>query len=178
MILDLLKRITKSLESKNIPYMLSGSIALNNYTIPRMTLDIDIVIELHEENINEFLSIFGENYYINKNAVVEETKRLGMFNIIDHKTGFKVDFIVRKKSEYRQHEFKRRKKTIIADFDVWIVAPEDLVISKFEWVQQLQSDKQVADIENLLTVPDIDKIYIKYWCEKLNLETFNLLKDA
>ena len=66
MILNLLKKITKSLDSKKIPYMLSGSIALNNYTIPRMTLDIDFVIELHEENLNDFLSIFGNSYYVNK----------------------------------------------------------------------------------------------------------------
>jgi len=43
MILGLLKRITKSLEENNIHYMLSGSLALNAYSIPRMTLDIDTV---------------------------------------------------------------------------------------------------------------------------------------
>ncbi len=51
MILKLLKRITQSLEDKQIPYMLSGSIALNNYAIPRMTMDIDIIIALKEENL-------------------------------------------------------------------------------------------------------------------------------
>jgi hypothetical protein len=175
MILNLLKRITKSLDLKKIPYMLSGSIALNSYTVPRMTMDIDIVVELHEENLNDFLSIFGDNYYLNKDAVKEETKRLGMFNVIDHETGFKVDFIIRKNTEYRKFEFQRRLKTKIADFDVWIVSPEDLAISKIEWIQQLQSDKQISDIENLLAKPEIDKQYIEKWCRKLNLKTFNLL---
>ncbi len=175
MILNLLERITKSLELKKIPYMLSGSIALNNYTVPRMTMDIDIVIELHEENLSAFLSIFGDNYYLNKDTVREETKRLGMFNVIDHKTGFKVDFIIRKNTEYRKFEFQRRLKTKVADFDVWIVSPEDLTISKIEWIQQLQSEKQINDIENLLAKPEIDKNYIKEWCNKLNLKTFNLL---
>ena len=175
MILSLLKRITQSLERKHIPYMLSGSIALNNYTVPRMTMDIDIVVELHEENLNDFLSIFGDNYYLNKDAVKEETKRLGMFNVIDHETGFKVDFILRKNTEYRKFEFQRRLKTKVADFDVWIVSPEDLTISKIVWIQQLQSDKQINDIENLLAKPEIDKNYIKEWCKKLNLKTFNLL---
>ncbi len=64
MILKLLKRVTSLLENKNISYMLSGSIALNNYAIPRMTMDIDIVISLHEENLQDFLSIFDEKYYI------------------------------------------------------------------------------------------------------------------
>lgn len=158
--------------------MLSGSIALNSYTIPRMTLDIDIVIELHEENLNKFLSIFDKKYYLNKDTVREETKHLGMFNVIDYETGFKVDFILRKNSEYRKHEFSRRRKTTIADFEIWIVSPEDLVISKIEWIQQYQSDKQINDIENLLSNTKIDKNYIREWCKKLNLNTFNLIENA
>jgi len=178
MIINLLKRITQSLEDKQIAYMLSGSIALNSYTIPRMTMDIDIVIELNQENLNDFLSVFGDNYYINQDTVREETNRLGMFNVIDHITGFKVDFIVRKNTEYRKFEFQRRLKTKVTDFDVWIVSPEDLTISKIEWIQQLQSEKQINDIENLLAKPEINKEYIKEWCKKLNLNTFNLLQDA
>ena len=46
MILELLKKICKLLESQNIEYMLSGSLALNTYTIPRMTRDIDIIVHL------------------------------------------------------------------------------------------------------------------------------------
>ena len=84
MISDLLIQITEALESENIAYMLSGSIAMNSYTVPRMTLDIDIVIGLREENLPAFLSLFDDRYYINHDTVNNEVKRLGMFNIIDH----------------------------------------------------------------------------------------------
>ncbi len=175
MILNLLEKIAKSLEEKKIPYMLSGSIALNTYTIPRMTLDVDIIIELHEENLQNFLSIFDENYYLNKNTVNEEMKNSGMFNVIDHETGFKVDFILRKNTEYRKHEFLRKKKTKIADFYVWMVTKEDLVISKIEWIQEFKSDKQVNDIKHLLSISNIDNNYIKKWLKKMNLKTYNLI---
>ncbi len=175
MILKLLHRITISLEEKGIPYMLSGSIALNSYTVPRMTLDINIVIELKENNIQNFLSIFGENYYLNAHTVKEETKRRGMFNVIDHETGFKIDFIIRKETEYRKLEFERRRKINIADYYVWIVSPEDLTISKIEWIQQFQSEKHIRDIKNLLACPEVDKEYIRKWCSKLNLKTFNII---
>ena len=69
MISNLLKRITIALESNGINYMLSGSIAMNSYTVPRMTLDIDIVIELREENLSLFLSLFDDRYYINHDTV-------------------------------------------------------------------------------------------------------------
>lgn len=33
----------------------------------------------------------------------------------------------------------------------------------------------MADIESLLTIPEIDTAYIMYWCKKMKLITFNLL---
>jgi hypothetical protein len=155
--------------------MLSGSIALNSYTIPRMTLDIHIVIELNANNLETFLELFPDKFYMNTDTIRQETQRAGMFNIIDFESGLKIDFIVRKNTEYRMHEFQRRKKEKIEDIEVWMVSPEDLVISKLDWIQQLQSDKQMTDIRNLLSLPEIDHDYILDWCKKLNLNTFNLL---
>ncbi len=175
MIFRLLQKVTKSLEKAGIPYMLSGSIALNRYTVPRMTLDIDIVIELNAGNLEKFLGLFPDEFYMNTDTVRQETQRSGMFNIIDFESGLKIDFIVRKNTEYRIHEFKRRKKEKIEDIEVWMVSPEDLVISKLEWIQELESDKQMTDIRNLLSTPEIDKEYILYWCKKLHLNTFDLL---
>ncbi len=175
MIIRLLQRVTHLLDEACIPYMLSGSIALNRYTIPRMTLDIDIVIELSVNNLEGFLKLWGENYYLNPDTVRKEVQRTGMFNIIDYESGLKIDFIIRKNTNYRLLEFQRRKKEKINDVEVWMVSPEDLIISKLEWIQLLQSDKQMADIRNLLSLPGIDLDYIKNWCKKLDLNTFDLL---
>ncbi|MBI4648698.1 MAG: hypothetical protein HY738_19465 [Bacteroidia bacterium] len=175
MITELLRRITKLLEINHIQYMLSGGLALNAYTVPRMSLDIDFIIELHKANINKFLEIFKHGYYINSDVVMDELKRRGMFNVIDHLTGFKIDFIILKDSEYRRLEFARRRRERIADFEVWIVSPEDLIVSKIFWIQSLYSDRQINDIKNLLTVPDLDKEYIKNWCGRLKLNTFELI---
>jgi len=163
------------LDKKGIRYMISGSLALNVYCIPRMTMDIDIVIELHQFNLKEFLSIFSEGYYLDDQTVKNEVSRKGMFNIIDHGTGLKIDFIVMKDSEYRQLEFSRRIRKNMDNISVWIVTPEDLAISKIGWIQQLQSDRQAGDIKLLLDLPGIDKQYILLWCRKLNFQTFNLI---
>ncbi len=42
MILSLLEKVVNRLEESNIPYMLSGSVAMGIYTLPRMTMDIDL----------------------------------------------------------------------------------------------------------------------------------------
>ena len=174
MILQLLEKIVKSLETANITYMVSGSVALNTYTIPRMTRDIDIVIELQKKDIDLFCKIFESGFYIDPETVQEEVKRRGMFNVIDHQTGYKIDFIIRKNSEYRLLEFERRVRTNVYGFDIWLVSIEDLILSKLVWIQELQSERQINDIQNLLENDTVDHAYIHHWCQKLDLQTFNI----
>ena len=156
--------------------MISGSLALNVYCIPRMTMDIDIVIELDNENVDDFLAIFAEGFYIDEDTVNQEIRRKGMFNVIDHRSGFKIDFIIKKDSEYRRLEFSRKTLLMLENNPVWMVSSEDLIISKIEWIQQLQSEKQINDIEMLLATPGIDRNYVVFWCKQLNLQTFHLLE--
>lgn len=138
-------------------------------------MDIDIVIELNDSNLVSFLEIFHEGYYLDPDTMREEIKRQGMFNVIDHLSGLKVDFIVRKNTDYRRLEFSRRKMLIITGIPVWIVSPEDLIISKLEWIQRINSDKQRQDIISLIDLPSLDKEYISGWCSKLKLNTFDLI---
>jgi hypothetical protein len=176
MILDLLQNVCNQLDKHEIRYMVSGSIALNIYTIPRLTRDIDIVIELSENKMDEFTSLFPNSYY-DENTIKEEIKRKGMFNIIDHSTGFKIDFIIRKETEYHNLAFQRRQRVKEFDTELWVVELNDLIIAKIIWIQQYQSERQMFDIENLLLNPEKDIEYIKKCCDKLKLNTFNLLDN-
>lgn len=86
--------------------MISGNIAMNIYTIPRMTRDIDIFIELDKSGIDDFIALFPDSYF-NIDTIRDETAKRGMFNIIDNQTGFKIDFIIRKDTRYFKQAFKR-----------------------------------------------------------------------
>lgn len=148
---------------------------MNAYTTPRMTRDIDIVIHLQNQDISKFVKAFEQDFYCYEPSIVEEVQRKGMFNLIDNQTSYKIDFIIRKDNEYRLTEFERKQRTDVFGFDAYIVSLEDLIISKFIWIQELQSDKQKEDISNLLENDALDKVYLNYWIEKLNLNTFHLL---
>ncbi|MBM3403403.1 MAG: hypothetical protein FJY10_00735 [Bacteroidetes bacterium] len=119
--------------------------------------------------------MFSDGYYLDDETVKKEIRNKGMFNVIDHRTGLKIAFIVRKDTEYRQLEFSRRIRKNIDEVPFWIVSAEDLIISKIGWIQQLQSERQMEDIRLLLSLQDIDKAYILYWCSKLNYKTFDLI---
>ncbi len=176
MIIQLLDKVSKALDEKKIPYMLSGSVAMNVYTVPRMTRDIDMVINLSVSDIDKFTSIFKEGYYIYKDGIEEEVNRRGRFNVIDFDSGQKIDFIILKNTDFHLNEFNRRKQVMFYGFPVWVVSLEDLIIAKLIWIQTLQSENQMRDISNLLSVDQIDKKYVYNWITKMNLKTFNLIK--
>ena len=175
MIFELLRMATTALEENGMSYMLSGSLAMNVYTVPRMTRDIDIVVHLEKSDVDTILQIFKDGYYFSTDAIHEAIRTDGMFNIIDFKSGQKIDFIIRKKTEFHLNEFNRRRKIDAYGFPMWIVSVEDLVISKLIWIQELQSDTQMRDIGNLMDVDEFDKDYVSHWVKNLNLNTFDLL---
>jgi hypothetical protein len=155
--------------------MLSGSVAMSLYTEPRFTRDYDFVVHLREEHVNELTESFREGYYINEEAVRDAIRRKSMFNIIDHKSGYKADFMILKEEPFRQTEFERRKKMKFLDMQISIVSPEDLLLSKIIWIQEIQSGVQMEDIKLLSDVEGLDREYIHKWVQQLSLKTFNLL---
>ena len=171
----LLKYVCGQLEQYNIAYMLSGSVAMSTYTVPRFTRDIDLVIDLQVEDADTLEAIFAGNYYFHRPSVDEEIRRRGMFNVIDGTSGLKVDFMVKKQTPYRRNEFARRKQDVAYGVMVWMVAVDDLILSKLIWIQEYESGQQKTDIQSLLTDNEIDLDYVRYWIDQLGLKTFGLL---
>lgn len=169
--LDVLKIIINMLESANIPYMLSGSVAANFYTIPRMTRDIDIVVQVQAPDAERIYSLFSGEFYVDKDMIRNAVIERSMFNIIHNEGVVKVDFIVRKDSEYRKLEFERRRSILFEGSKINIVSAEDLIISKLYWAKDSMSEMQIRDVKNLLkTVSGIDSGYMAKWINTLGLE--------
>jgi hypothetical protein len=84
----------------------------------------------------------------------------------------KLIFVILKDEPYRRTEFSRRQTT---DF---IVTPEDLLLSKLIWIQEVQSNLQKEDILNLTALKNLDWNYISCWIKELQLDTFDLFKKG
>ena len=179
--LDILKIVCHKLEQANISYMLTGSLAANFYTIPRLTRDIDIVIEINKFEIDKLLYAFQNEFYVDRDSIADSMRHQGMFNIIHNDSVFKIDFIIRKDIAYRDTEFKRRQRILLDNSPIWIVAPEDLIISKLYWAKDSISEIQLNDIKNLFSsVKNLDKNYIDKWVQELKLNSIyaKVQKDA
>lgn len=168
--IDLLKSVCRRLEQARIPYMLTGSLAAHFYSVPRMTRDIDIVIELLSFEANNVVRLFQDDFYVSKESISEAIQFETMFNVIHEKSGFKVDFIIRKDQPYREIEFQRRRLIELDGTNVWVVSSEDLIISKLYWAKDSFSQLQIGDIRKLMTsVKNLDLDYINKWIQKLGL---------
>lgn len=167
--LEVLKTVITRLDSAGIPYMVSGSIAANFYTTPRMTRDIDIVIEVGEEDIEKLFSLFSDDFYIDRDLVKEAIRDKQMFNIIHNEAIIKIDFIVRKETEYRKIEFERRRSLTFEGLRIFITSPEDLIISKLYWAKDSLSEMQMRD-----TSPQIESRFIEMMMKKSGEERMRL----
>jgi hypothetical protein len=171
------QKITDVLSEKEIPYMLSGSVAMSLYIVPRATRDFDFIVHLLPKDIDAFIEKFQEGYYCDRDAVQEAVEKHSLFNIIDHASGFKADFVLLKDNPFRQAEFERKVQMDYFGKTIYVVSPEDLLLSKLIWIQDLQSAVQMQDIRNLTEINNLDWVYISKWINTLKLDTFNLLKS-
>lgn len=168
--LEVLRIVANRLDDAGFNYMISGSMAANYYTVPRMTRDIDVVIKLKEIDINKFHNLFQKDFYIDKEMIKKEVRRNGMFNLIHSKYIVKVDFILQKDEEFNKIALEQKKKVVIGNIQAWFISAENLILAKLLWAKDSHSEMQLKDIKNLFkTVKNLDNAYIKKWIKKLGL---------
>lgn len=169
--LEVLKMVTRKLDEAKIPYVISGSIAANYYTVPRMTRDLDVVVEMQESDVKNFVRLFQEDFFVDEDMVRTEVKKKGMFNLIQSAYIIKIDFILRKESDWQVMVFARRQKVQIDDMSIWLISPEDLILAKLLWAKDSASEMQLNDVRNLLQSAErLDGAYIKQWMAALGLQ--------
>ncbi len=174
--LAILEDITKRLDSLRLPFMLTGSLAMNYYAVPRMTRDIDVILLIHPGRIHSFVQALEPEYMIVEDAVASAVANRSMFNAIHMESVVKVDFVCLEDHEFRHEEFSRRKRVRIDGFETWIVTREDLILSKMVWARDSESETQYADVRNLLKM-DCDGRYLDQWASRLGVgEKLNELR--
>jgi hypothetical protein len=166
--LAILHQVTAALDAGEIAYMVTGSIALSVYAEPRMTRDVDIVIELGAQDVDRFADLFDTEFHGDRDRIREAVRTRSMFNLIHTQTIVKVDCVVRKDTPYRLEEFRRRRRVTVAGFPMMVVAPEDLVLSKLDWARDSRSEVQLRDVRLiLLSQPDLDWTYLAALLEEV-----------
>ncbi|MHB1348222.1 MAG: nucleotidyltransferase domain-containing protein [Candidatus Humimicrobiaceae bacterium] len=181
---QLVTEIINILNKNNIEYMLTGSFVSSLQGEPRLTHDIDLIINISQNEANKITDIFSkEIFYFDSDNIIEAVKDKTQFNIIALDGSGKIDFWLLTESEFDKSRFGRRIKKSFFNLDVLISAPEDTIIEKLYWSELSGgSQKHFCDALRVFEIQyDIlDREYINFWVEKLLLnEIFiKLRKEA
>ena len=172
---DFLRILIKFFDQHKIPYMLSGSVAMSTYILPRVARNFDFIVHLKLVDAQLLSTHFKDGYYCDEDAIREAIHYKGMFYIIDQKSNYKADFIILKDDPFRQEEFLRRRFIDFRDMKIYIVSPEDLLLSKLIWIQDIESSLQKDDIRLLSAIDNLDWKYIQKWISTMKLNTFGII---
>jgi hypothetical protein len=145
--------VVNVLESLGIPYMVVGGFAAIFYGEPRLTIDVDIIVDMDPAHVRPFIAAFPiPDYYVSEEAIRDALQRRYPFNVIQPATGAKVDLVPLPRDPFSRAAFERRRRL---EYDVSgrsaaFIVPEDLVIAKLVAFRETGSDKHVRDARGIL----------------------------
>ena len=171
----LLQRVVRILDGSRVPFMIAGSFASTVHGLPRTTQDLDIVIDPPDLAALDALvgSMPADEYYVDAEMAHDALRRRTMFNVVDHVSGWKIDFIIRKNREFSRTEFERRMQLSLLDVPVFMASPEDTIVAKLEWSKQAGgSERQRRDIAGIIATvgEELDLRYVERWVVELDLQ--------
>ena len=168
---------TMPLDAAGIRYMTTGSVAAMLYGEPRLTNDIDIVIELHRSFLQRFVDSFPfDSFYcppVEVLAVESGRSRRGHFNLLHHDTGFKADIYLAGDDPLHDWGLARRRRVELQQGaeGIWVAPPEYVILRKLQYYAEGGSKKHVLDIRGILEISEesLNMAELEKWIQKLSL---------
>lgn len=167
-IIDALGDFAGRMDALRIPYMVTGSFAMNPYVTARTTMDVDVILVIESGDESRIESALSPDYYVNANSIRRALRDRSMFNVVNNKEAVKIDCIVRKPSAFERAKFGRRVRKAIFGVEFWVISKEDLILSKLRWAADSLSERQFEDIRALIE-SGVDQPYVDKWLRLENL---------
>lgn len=142
---EVLSRAVSLLERERIAYMVIGGFALPAYGAIRATLDLDIAARIRTAKAFEaFIGRARESGF--EPQIASFSSPVDVF--MDSKAGLEVEFWLRPDGiDWDSELLRRRKRARIGRVDVWLVPPEDFIVSKLSRPDRgVQDEKDVKSI--------------------------------
>jgi hypothetical protein len=153
---DLISLFIIPLNRAGIDHVVTGSVASMLYGEPRMTHDIDLVVDVASEQIGPLLASFPEENYYRPPAEVVSVEisrgQRGHFNLIHHSSGFKADIYLCGSDPLQRWALEHRRIIPVNGIDVRIAPPEYVIIRKLEYYRESGYQKHILDIEGMLRI--------------------------
>ena len=161
LLVDCLRRLNRL----GIAYMLTGSMASNFWGIPRTTHALDFVVQFPPEAAARIAREFDDGFFIDEPAIHAAFAPSHMFNAIDQRSAFKVDFWMLRPDAFERSMFDRRFRQTLFGEVAFIPTAEDVILHKLYWHFLTPSERQLGDAAGIFAVQaeDLDRDYLRRW---------------
>lgn len=163
------------MEMLGVAYMLTGSMAMMNYSVYRFTADVDVILEIQSAGVSKIIEALEPDYYVPHESARRAVRNEKMFNVIHQETAFKIDCVVKKSTAFERKAFERRGRVDFYGRDIRIITKEDLIIAKLWRAKDSGPEKQLTDVRNLLKA-GFGAEYVENRTRELKIE--NLLEQC
>ena len=159
----------QTLDRLGIIYAVGGSLASSLHGVARATQDIDVVIDLHADQVEEFCQALALQFYLDENAILGAVRQGYSFNVIHFESGLKIDLFVASRNPLGSDQLAHRKLESTAllggePIEVSVISAEDILLAKLLWYQEGGniSERQWNDLQNLVLVQGarLDRQYL------------------
>ncbi len=164
------------LEGLGVRYHVGGSFASSIHGLPRQTLDLDLVADLPQSAVPDFVTRLEKDFYLDDEAIRRAITRHTHFNLIHLDSGFKIDVFPPSAKGFDRSELARGVPFAIEDPErtVVIKSAEDILLRKLHWYRLggETSDRQWNDILGIVRTQGerLDLTYLRRWAESLEIE--------
>lgn len=152
---DLIAPFVTRLEALGVPYMVTGSTAGILYGEPRMTHDVDVVVDITMKDVRRFVEAFPlDDFYCPPEDVLAIEVRRGQrghCNLIHHDTGFKADIYIAF-DELHRWGLAHRRRLDLDGLSIQVAPAEYVIVRKLEYFREGGSQKHLRDIRSMLDV--------------------------
>ena len=173
------QRLIGALEKLKLTYAIGGSVATMVYSEPRLTIDIDMMLDASPDELAQLVrEVSRWQIYISPLETILETDiPHGLpFNVIDGSIGTKADLYVAQRSGLDASALARRRR-LKADrqtgAEAWFLSPEDVILYKLQYYRLSGevSQKHPIDIVKMLAAlgTELDVAYIEHWAAEIGV---------
>jgi len=155
------------LNTAGIPYMVTGATAAIVYGAPRLTNDLDLVVELTVAKIEELPALFPErDFYCPPGDILlleRQRANRGHFNLVHHETGYKADCYLVGSDPLHGWGMQHRREVRFGARTMWMAPLEYVIIRKLEYFREGESPKHIQDIKAMVAVSgaDVDLAFLE-----------------
>ena len=151
---DIIALFVPPLNTLGVSYAVVGGVATIIYSAPRLTNDIDVIVELSDASLRELLTAFtSDDFFVPPLESVQEEMRRpsgGHFNIIHIPSAQKADFYPAGNDPLDAMALERQQRHLVGGHVLRVAPPEVIVVRKLEWYRDGGTERHLRDVRGIL----------------------------